>query len=97
VFGDFADKSTTVEDCSVIIDISQNDSDLGIASQRRLYYTTVTGVNSLVVGQHVEVPDGATSRQVAVQCTGDVDFTSVRVDDERAVVGKLTRHSVTDS
>ena len=96
VLGDLADKSTAVEHGWVVVDVAKYHSHLSIASQRRLY-GPADAVDRLVVREHVEVPDGATSRRVAVQCAGDEHLASVSVDDERSIVSELTSHRVTDS
>ena len=100
MFGNSACQSSSVEDRCVVIDVSQHDPHLGVASQRRLSHRRAShaaAVRRLVVCEHVEVPDGSTSGQVAVERPRDVHLTGVRVDDERTVVGELTRHGVADT
>ena len=89
MFWHSANKEVPVEHWRVVVDVPRHDPDLGIPGQA---FVTAR----LVIGKHVEVPNGATLRLVAVKRSRQVDLARVRVDGEGAVLRELTSQRVPD-
>jgi len=83
-----SDEPIAIKDRSIVVNISRNDTDFCIASQRRL-----EGIR-LVVGKNIKIPNRPTSRLIAVKRTRQINFSSVLVNNESTVVSKLSRQTV---
>ena len=90
MFRNPADQTIPIEDRSVVVDVPRNDPDLRVAGQRRLEAVR------LIVGEHVEIPDGAPSGVVPVEAAREIYFPGVFVDDERAIVNELPGEAVSN-